>query len=190
MGTSRDCKRIVREHRAMYLDPTNQAATFYEPIRSAFRRAVSSIDPAVVLDGAVRKATKAQLPHYEELQSGFMMWWSRTKATGVPVRDGEWVEGGLVVTLRQLIGVRCTDGTTFVVFPYVKSPEMNQAAADLLLRILEREMERLLPGGTPVVLDVRRSKTYRLRRNTNRHELDALLAGEAAKYVAHWQAAA
>ncbi|ALG07446.1 hypothetical protein AOZ06_11405 [Kibdelosporangium phytohabitans] len=67
---------------------------------------------------------------------------------------------------------------------------MNQAAADLLLRILEREMERLLPGGTPVVLDVRRSKTYRLRRNTNRHELDALLAGEAAKYVAHWQAAA
>ncbi|SDY00588.1 hypothetical protein SAMN05216215_1018114 [Saccharopolyspora shandongensis] len=196
-STPRGCVAIVKSQRRMYLDPDGQGSSFYGPLSAGLRRAVNSTDPEQVIAEVVKRSRPEQRRHYEELQSGFGRWWSKTKASGVPVASTEWVRAELAVRVlgsrepgSGVLGLRYRDGKTEVVLPYLKEPELGRDAANLTLRILELHMNELLPGAIPVVLDLRRAAPLRLRSNTNRDDLDAVLAGEAAKYVTHWQAAA
>ncbi|MGP4017155.1 hypothetical protein [Saccharopolyspora sp. 5N708] len=191
-STPRGCAGIVRDQREIYLDENSMAWAFYGPFRAALRRAVSSSDAVEVIASAVRQARPVQQPHFRELHAGFERWWRRVEVTGVPMFSGRWSIGGLAVTIseRSSLAVRHPDGRTEVVLPYLKEPELGADTANLALRVLERAMPVLRPGATPMVLDLRRGKPLRLRRNANRAELDALLAAEAAKYLTHWTAVA
>lgn len=191
-STPRGCAGIVRNQWEIYIDETSLAWTFYAPFRSALRRAVSSPDASEVMSEAVRQARPVQQPHFQQLHEGFQRWWGKVKATGVPMESAAWDSGELSVTVsrRSALALRHRDGHAEVVLPYLKEPVLGTDSANLALRVLEYLMPVLLPGATPVVLDVRRGKALRLRRNTNRAELDALLAAEAAKYLTHWTAMA
>jgi hypothetical protein len=189
-STPRECINIIKGHRRMYLDPHSQGPRFYAPFRAALRRAASSVEPGQVIANAVASAWPTQRAHYVELENGFRRWWPAAKATGIPVQDSIWTSGELAVKVARPVGLRLRDDSTQVVFPYLKEPELTAEVANLILRILEVEMERLLPDAVPVALDVRRGRPFRLRRNANRSDLDAILAAEAAKYVTHWRAAA
>lgn len=191
-STSRGCMSIVKDQRSMYLDPISMGSAFYGPFRHALRRAVNAPDPERVLAETVAKARVVQKSHFEALQAGFVQWWRKTPATGVLVASSCWRRGELAVTIanRSSLGLRYRDSRTEIVLPYLKEPELSAEDAYPALRILEREADELLPGAVPVVLDVRRAKPLRLRKNTNRGDLDAYLEAEAAKYLAHWQAAA
>lgn len=190
-SSPRGCMSIVREQRRMYLDPTGKASAFYGPFRAGLRRAVNSTDPREVIAGVVDKAHPVQLPHFRTLQQGFERWWSTSTVSGVSVPSALWSEQALNVTLarQSLLGLRYTSGVVEVVLPYLKEPELNRELASPTLRILERSMDDLIPGAEPMVLDVRRGRPLRLHSKTNRTHLDALITGEAAKYLAHWQAA-
>jgi hypothetical protein len=191
-STPRGCAGIVRDQREIYLDETSMAWAFYGPFRLALRRAVTSPDAAEIVAAAVRRAKPVQQPHFRELQAGFERWWGRAKAIGNPMNSASWKVGDLAVTIseRSSLALSYQDGRAEVVLPYLKEPELGSDAANLALRIMERAMPALRPGATPMVLDVRRGKPFRLRKNVNRAELDALLAGESAKYLAHWSAVA
>ncbi|WP_433873374.1 hypothetical protein [Saccharopolyspora sp. CA-218241] len=191
-STPRGCAAIVRDQRGIYLDPHSMAWAFYGPFRAALRRAVHATDPVAVVAAAVHAARPVQQDHYRRLHAGFERWWARTKAVGVPLGSAVWPCGELAITVsgRSAVALRYADGGTEVVLPYLKEPELDGGTANLALRVLERAMPDLLPGARPMVLDVRRGRPLRLRRNANRAELDALIAAESAKYLVHWDAVA
>ncbi|MCA1186483.1 MULTISPECIES: hypothetical protein [unclassified Saccharopolyspora] len=189
-STPRGCIKIVKDQRKMHLDPDRKASYFYDPIRVALRRALNSVTPQQEFSKAIDRANVTQYLHFVELERGFSKWSRKVNATGVKVTAGAWRAGDLDVTLHNLLGLRHSSGKTEAVLPYLKEAALTPDAANPILRVLEREMPALLVGASPVVLDVRRGSSFKLRRNTNRADLDALLTAEAAKYTAHWHAVA
>ena len=187
---SQRCIQIVKQQRKMYLDPDSKASSFYEPIRVALRRALNSVTPHQEFSKAIDRARSSQYPHFIELEAGFNKWWGASKATGLKVAPSGWHSGDLNVTLRNLLGLRHATKKTEVILPYLKDPELTKDAAKPMLRVLEQAMPDLMPGATPRILDLRRGHSFKLRRDTNRADLDALLTAEAAKYTTHWYAAA
>lgn len=189
-GTPRGCIKIVKDQRKMYLDRDRKASYFYDPIRAALRRALNSVTPLQEFAKAIDRASASQYSHFVELEQGFSKWRCKVKPTGVKVATGAWEAGDLDVTLHNLLGLRHASEKTEVVLPYLKETVLTPDAANPILRVLEREMPALLPGASPMILDVRRGNVFKLRRNANRADLDAFLTAEAAKYTTHWHAAA
>ncbi|MFI9812463.1 hypothetical protein [Saccharothrix variisporea] len=182
---------IVSEQRSVYLGADPWVCGFYNPMRDAMRRAANSIDPDAELDAAVRSASRNGQPRaFEELREGFLPWLRSTRATGVPVAATRWEAGDLTLRVRPHLGLRMPDGSTAAVLVYVKETPMTQEAANVGLRILQRTIDATLPGATPLVLDARRGRAFRMSRRTNLAKLDALIAAEAAGYVVHWRMSA
>ncbi|SDJ98452.1 hypothetical protein SAMN04487820_103283 [Actinopolyspora mzabensis] len=187
---SQDSVRMVRRQRLMYLDHNSKAWLFYQPFRAGIRRAVSSPDTGHVISEVVTNANRYQLPHFRELEDGFRRWHQRSRPVGLPVDSYSWQWDELEVRIsnQTVFGLRYPDGTAELVLPYFKEPELTSQDTAPVLRILERSRNEVLPGATPMVLDVRRGKPIRLRTNTNRNDLDIGIAGEVSKYLTHWQA--
>jgi hypothetical protein len=95
-----------------------------------------------------------------------------TGGTGVRVRFATWTRGELTVALRDVFGLRLRSGRRLAVLPCLGSHELRQSDADVLLRIIEQSIDRLLPGSQPVVLDTRRGKKFTLHSRKNRRDLD------------------
>lgn len=182
---------IVSEQRSVYLGADPWVCGFYNPMRDAMRRAANSIDPDAELDAAVRAASRNGQPRaFEELREGFLPWLRSTRATGVPVAATRWEAGDLTLRVKPHLGLRLPDDSTAAVLVYVKERPMTQEAANVGLRILQRTIDHTLPGATPLLLDARRGRAFRMSRRTNLAKLDALIAAEAAGYVVHWRMSA
>ncbi|RKT52995.1 hypothetical protein [Saccharothrix australiensis] len=182
---------IVSEQRDVYLGSDPWVCGFYNPVRDAMRRAANSPDPDAELDRAVRSASRnGQLRAFEEVRAGFLPWLKATRATGVPVSATRWSAGELSLRVRPHLGLRMPDGSTAAVLVYLKEREMTQESANVGLRILQRTVADTLPGATPLVLDARRGRAFRMAKRTNLAKLDALIAAEAAGYVVHWRMSA
>ncbi|MEU5690374.1 hypothetical protein [Actinosynnema sp. NPDC020468] len=182
---------IVTEQRSIYLAEAGWPCGFYNPVRNAMRRAFNSPDPAAELAGAVESAhLNGQERAFEEIREGFLPWLAATGATGVPVSATRWRSGELTLKVRPHLGLRLPDGSTAAVLVYVKERPMTQESANVGLRILQQTMSATLPDATPLVLDARRGRAFRMAKRTNLHKLDALIAAEAAGYVVHWRMSA
>jgi hypothetical protein len=182
---------ILSEQRAMYLAEDLRMCGFYNPVRDAMRRAVSSADPEGEMRAAVLSANRnGQLRAFEELADGFLPWLRKARVTGVPVSSARWSAGDLTLKVRPHLGLRMADGSLVAALVYVKEAPLTREAATVGLRILQQTMEETLPGGEPMVLDARRGKVFRLGKRTNIGKLDALIAAESAGYVMHWRLSA
>ncbi|MFD9738309.1 hypothetical protein [Umezawaea sp. NPDC059074] len=182
---------ILTEQRAMYLAEDLRMCGFYNPVRDAMRRAVSSPTPELELRTAVMGANRNGQPRaFEELAEGFLPWLRKTRPTGVPVSSARWTAGDLTLKVRPHLGLRLPDGTTAAALVYVKEAPLSREAATVGLRILQQTMEDTLPGGEPMVLDARRGQAFKLGKRTNLAKLDALIAAESAGYVTHWRMSA
>src|SRR5690606_36810586 len=140
----------------------------------------------------VAKARPVQRGHFEALRAGFLQWWGKTRATGVPISSGRWQCGQLTINIpdQGRLGLRYPNRPTGLGLPYLKEPEPTAQDDSPAPRILELGSDGMPPGAAPAVLDVRRGKPHKPRKNTNRGDPDAYLEAEAAKYLVHWQAAA
>ncbi|HEY0636584.1 MAG TPA: hypothetical protein VGD67_02960 [Pseudonocardiaceae bacterium] len=181
---------LVRRQRRRIQDPSRPAFIYYGAAIGALSRAFASTDPEADLDLMVDRAMPTQERHYAELRDGMLEFLGRKRISRVPVARGVWETDDLRVTVRQHVGVRLRNGQQHVVLLYLKEPPLSQGAADAALRIMESVTSTLLPDATPRVLDVRRGRLMALRANASRPQLDGWLRGEAAGYVAHWEAAA
>ncbi len=191
MSGQRGRINIVSEQREVYLGVDPWVCGFYNPMRDAMRRAANSPDPDGELDAAVRSAYRNGQPRaFEELREGFLPWLRATRATGVPVQATRWAAGELTLRVRPHLGLRMPDGSTAAVLVYTKEREMTQEAANVGLRILQQTITDTLPGATPLLLDARRGRGFKMAKRTNLAKLDALLAAEAAGYVVHWRMSA
>jgi hypothetical protein len=191
MSGQRGRINILSEQRAMYLAEDQWMCGFYNPVRDAMRRAVSSPDPEGEMRAAVLSANRnGQLRAFEELAAGFLPWLRKARVTGVPVSSARWTKGDLTLKVRPHLGLRMADGSLAAALVYVKEAPLTREAATVGLRILQQTMEETLPGGQPIVLDARRGQAFRLGKRTNLAKLDALIAAESTGYVTHWRLSA
>ena len=174
----------------MHLNPITGAWNFYGPFLASLRRATNSSSPHDVIDAVVRRARSSQQAQYRQLATWSHRWLAATRATQISARATSWTRGDLTVALRSLTGLRQPDGGTDVVPPCMREPGLTGETAGLALRILEESVATSGRVCRPVVLNVRQAQSYRLRRSSNRNDLDAYLHAEVAKHVAHWRAAA
>lgn len=187
MSGQRGRINIVSEQRGMYLTDDPKVCGFYNPIRDAMRRAVSSTEPELELKKAVMNANRTGQPRaFEEIADGFLPWLASFKATGVPVEAATYRVGDLTLKVRPHLGLRKKDGTTYAVLVHTKEAPLTREAANVGLRILQHTISDTLPGATPLVLDARRGKAYQMPVRTNLGKLDVLIAAEAVGYVTHW----
>lgn len=153
---------------------------------------VNAADSDAVLAKCILRtsAERGQRAAFQAIADGFTTWYHSTGGTGVHVSFATWTHGELTVTLRDVFGLRLHSGRLLAVLPYVGGHELRQTDADVMLRIIEQSIDQILPEAQPAVLDTRRSKKFTLHSRKNRKDLDDAIAGEVARYVTHWQAAA
>jgi hypothetical protein len=185
--------KIISDQKRWQNNPDGQKIVAYDPILHGLRRAASLPDPRAELEQVITKAEgwgTWQASAYQEIVDGFLSWW-RPEFHGVPVgKKVTWVAAsGLVVDFVHLIGVRAGDRSA-VVLPYVKGPKLDQSTADLMLALVHEKVGELLPDATPIALDTRRGKQFRLSPGADHTALMAYQQGQAAAYVAQWAAAA
>jgi hypothetical protein len=160
-------------------------AQYYQPLLSAIPVALGSGDPAAVLTVAAQGLEfSGQERAYAEASAGLLAWWRRTRGQVVPVGESVLETGGLRVDVTPHLGYRTRSGAEVALF-HLKEAELGRDTAVAAARLMQVCLLDLLPGATPVVVDARRAKVYRIPPQTNLVKLDAWLASQAAAYVQH-----
>jgi hypothetical protein len=190
----RKAMSMVAEQKRRYLDPGRYAWFAYGPLLAAFRRALNSPDRERELERVIAWAEHKgdwRALAYRDAVDGFLRTVPK-RATGIPVSEATWAEGNLRVVFRHMLGVRLHDrnDTRWLLLPYCKGEELTQDSADIVLQMMESLVDPVLPGATPVVLDSRRGKLFKLRANANRATIDACVRGLAVAYERQWALAA
>lgn len=161
------------------------AVDFWKPLREAirdFHRAGKPLDP--VLDGIehTRKAGRypAALTAYKKFLRRKQLEWFEP-----PV--GIWTYGGeLQVRVNPELGLRL-NGKEHVVKLYFKDEPLPRRRLAVVFQLMGIALkDKLNAGGSLAVLDVSNSKL--LLPDPNAADVTALLIGEAAAFVAMWNA--
>ncbi|MBC6446960.1 hypothetical protein [Actinokineospora xionganensis] len=161
---------------------------FYRPILDAIRVAVSVGDLSVLARAVDQAELTGQPRAFAEIADGFVGWWSKARA--VPIRCGASAlrVGDVDLSVVPHLAVRSSAGDQVIMFHFKEQP-LERDAAHAALRILQICMDDLVPGGTALMVDVRRGKEHRLARNVNLASVDAWLTASASAFASHLRAA-
>jgi hypothetical protein len=162
---------------------------FYRPILDAITEASSADDPAAVLAQAIDQADlTGQQRAFTEIRDGFLSWHHSTRATPIPTATSTLRVGDVDVSVTPHLGIRSSAGDQAVLF-HLKEQPLHRDAAYAALRVLQICMAEVLPGGSPLVVDLRRAREFRLPHNTNLPSMDAWLTASASALTTHIRAA-
>jgi hypothetical protein len=180
--------RRARSSRAGF----NPHARFVKALKSDIESGIRGEQAAIV--AAVDQVQPRWRPLYQELCTGAARY---LEALGQPdvvrlaaVRPALDVVGGLTVKVNPHFGLRYADGRAEAVRLHFDAQPPTQDLVAATLRLLARQMDTLLPGATPVLVDVRRGGVHRPDARTRPEEVEAWLAGEAAAFSVIWRGAA
>jgi hypothetical protein len=96
--------------------------------------------------------------------------------------------GTLPIKINPQLGLRYGDGRGEAVRLIFDDEPPTPEAILATLHLTQRHMDEILPGATPVVVDVRRGKVHRPDPATKPEQVERWLAGEAASFSAMWGA--
>jgi hypothetical protein len=109
-------------------------------------------------------------------------------------RDVLAIVGNLPVKINPQLALRYDDGRAEAVRLYFDPDPPADDAVLATLHLMGQHMDRVLPGATPVVVDVRRAEIYRpdpdVVDEKAAGDVDRWLAGEAAAFATMWTVAA
>ena len=105
-------------------------------------------------------------------------------------RDALAMVGPLPVKINPHLAVRRDDGYTEVARLHFDEEPPGRELTLATLHLMGRAMQTLLPGGTPVLVDIRHGVVHRPEPGVREEQVERWLAGEAAAFSAMWQAAA
>lgn len=165
----------------------------YSPVRDPYgrmRRAVKSGrrlgDDQAVMTSAVANSYFRMRPHYEECAAGWLRYLAaRGASTLVDVRTGRWQSGNLAVRVTPDLALEYPDGTVEAIKLYLPVDPVPESTAQTMLWLLQETMPQTCPGAIPVVVDVRRARSF--TQLPTRAGYDAWLESEAAS-LAYLQA--
>lgn len=104
--------------------------------------------------------------------------------------DALGVIGGLTVRVNPQLGLRFGDGHAEAVRLHFDEQPPSEQLVVAMLHLMARHMDQIVPGATPVLVDLRRGVTHRLDPKVRPDEVERWLAGEAVAFGAIWIAAA
>jgi hypothetical protein len=179
---------LLEQQVERYIDKTRSA---WWPYLTAERRCIEALgsdDPDTVLEKMVGEAPSNMTKHYPDLRDGLLKLIKREAPRTQPIGTAVHCFGDLTIKVNHVVGLDLQDGRRLAALLYYKQPLLTSAGSRPALRILQYKIDDILPDATPAVLDVRRAKLITMPRNVDLSKLDRLLVGDAAGYLAHWQA--
>ncbi|AOS63053.1 hypothetical protein [Actinoalloteichus hymeniacidonis] len=179
----------IHQQRRRYENPEPAAFNFYRRPADAIRAGLATHREELAMTTMVQQAHAVQRPHYEAIADGWLALLADWHPRLVDVGRARWSSGNLEVRISPHLGLLDDDNRLWSVFLHFKEAELTREGSYAPLRLMEQNMDELLPGGAPLVIDVRRSRVFKAT-NRSRQRLDAWLTGEAAAFSTHWACAA
>jgi len=147
-----------------------QAEEPYSPARDFYRRILAAIlagrrcgDDRPVLEHAIDAAPTSRRSNYRAVVDGWLRYLPKLADTEhVPVQTGRWRGRNLTVRVTPHMAVRHADGTVEALLLYLKAEPLPAADAAAMLWLASAAMPEACPGASPVVVDVRRARAYRV----------------------------
>ncbi|GAA3998282.1 hypothetical protein GCM10022247_18060 [Allokutzneria multivorans] len=178
----------VRRHRHMHENTNVWAIRYNIDLLDAIQAGRRSGDDLSELITAIDNAHPKKLRSYEENAEGWCSLVQDWKPELTDVGIGECVFDDVRVRVRPHLGL--VDGKhRYATYLWFKDEPLTEAAACSVLRLMQLEMPAILPGGRPLVIDVRRSRLMHLPRKRQWRDFDEWLAREATAYGEYWRAA-
>lgn len=115
--------------------------------------------------------------------------WLAISALRLPIAPygrATWATPKLVVNIRPDFAVRDPEGKVFVIKFWLKEQVLTADAARATLHLLDRHMLDIYPGGSPLVVDVRREKLHRQTRRAPKRGYDDWLENAAESMGNLW----
>jgi hypothetical protein len=133
-------------------------------------------------------------PLYQTLSAGALAYLT-TLGTPAGVRLAQTREavgmlGGLAVKINPQLGLRFADGSAQAVRLIFDAVPPGEEAVLATLHLMARHIDHVLPGGEPVLVDLRRGHVHRWNPAVEREAVERWLVGEAAAFSAFWATAA
>jgi hypothetical protein len=176
----------VRRQRRLYEDPARAAFNYYRRAANAVRSGRAAGQDEVALRALVNAADERTKPHYTAIAEGWLRYLGRRSPRLVDVGRGRLRLGGLEVGVSPQLGLRKSDGRRYATWLYFKEEPLGRDAAQLALWLLDAAMPDVLPGGAPLVIDVRRAKEFRLTAR-DRERLRSWAQSEASAFMTLWE---
>jgi len=171
----------------------NPHASFVKALKSDIEHGTRGPD-RLAITAVVDAVQPRWRPLYTALREGGARWLDQLGEPGsvrlVPVRDALDVVGGLTVKINPHFGLRHDDGRLEAVRLHFDADPPTPELTVATLRLLARQMPTILPGATPVLVDIRRGVSHRPDPKTRPDDVEAWLAGEALAFAAMWSTAA
>jgi hypothetical protein len=105
-------------------------------------------------------------------------------------RDALAIVGGLAVKINPHFGLRYSDGRRESVRLHFDEAPPTPEAVTATLHLMARHTDVILPGATPVLIDLRRGSSHRIDPGAPEGDVERWLAGEAAAFSAMWASTA
>jgi hypothetical protein len=143
---------------------------------------------------AVRDAPVHFESHYREFGRGWAQFMETLEDHAAhgheKVRNTMVVRRGLTINLNPHFGIRRPGGDVQAVYLWFDQLEPQEETRLALLFSMESRMEDIYPGGSAVLIDVRRGQAHTLPARTRARLIDRFIDSQAAAIVANWTAVA
>jgi hypothetical protein len=127
----------------------------------------------------------ARYAHYTDLAQHWLKI-TKLRLPLVACNGAVWTTQRLVVSVRPDFALANADGEIPVLKLWLKEQPLSKDAANACLRLLTRHMPSISPGGTPVVVDVRRERIYQPTKRPLKRGFDEWLESEAEAMGSLW----
>lgn len=152
---------------------------FYRQFRIAIAEGIAHGDDGLRVRRAIDECTPRRRPHYAALGTGWNRW-RGGKDLAVYSGPREWHSEGLAVRVSPQF-VWHDHNCSYVVWPYLKDPELTRDGIQAAIRLLELTHPDV--ECQPAVLDVRRGRLHQAPRRARRRGFDAWLTSEATAFI-------
>jgi hypothetical protein len=186
-ATSSERIDCVRQQIRIYGQKYQPGPAFYGDFVDAVRRGrVTGADELVLQRVIAAQPDGPRKEHYSALARHWLAL-PELRLPLAPTSGTIWLTPRLAVSIRPDFAVTETDGSILLVKLWLKEQLLTRDAARGRLRLLDRHMAALSPGGTAIVVDVRREEVHRVGRRPFKRGFDAYLESEAQAMAALWQ---
>lgn len=176
-----DC---VREQIRIYQQNYVPGPAFYRDFVEAVRRGrVTGADELMLQHLVAAQPDGPRKQHYDDLARH----WLAVTELRLPIAPNgaaTWCTPHLAVSVRPDFAVADRSGKVTIIKLWLKEPPLKPDAVRACLWLLDRHIAEISPGGTPVVVDVRREKVHRVGRRPFKRGFDAYLETEAEAMAA------
>jgi hypothetical protein len=186
--TARSSARIdcVRQQIRTYEQDYHRGPAFYHDFVDAVVKGRQTGSDCLTLQNVIQaQRNEARHDHYAILAEH----WLALRKLHLPLVTCEravWTTPRLTVSIRPDFAVTDDAGNVFVIKLWLKEQELAADAASAILRLLDLHMDELVPGGNPLVIDVRREKIHRKTRRPVKQGFDYWMASEAQGLAELW----